>query len=169
VARLAGLLKIAPHNGSVATTLIRDYPLSRAVRVRLVGALVVTFGVALLAAALLAAITDVPSSVVAGLAVLAVVAVAATALLLGRGRYVVRLDDTGYRVRFVRGVGRSQARWVDVSDLTTAVVSGTPCVVLRLRDGASSTIPVNLIEGDREAFVEELQRRLDAGHGYRRL
>jgi hypothetical protein len=30
-------------------------------------------------------------------------------------------------------------------------------------------VPVNLIEGDREEFVDELQRRLDAGHGYRRL
>ena len=69
----------------------------------------------------------------------------------------------------LRGAGRAQARWTDVSDLTTTVVSGTPCVVLRLRDGTTSTVPVNLIEGDREEFVDELQRRLDAGHGYRRL
>jgi hypothetical protein len=66
-------------------------------------------------------------------------------------------------------VGRAQARWTDVAHLTTAVVSGTPCVVLRLRDGGSSTVPVDHIEGDREEFVEELRRRLDAGHGYRPL
>ena len=112
---------------------------------------------------------DLPGSVLAGLAVLAAVGLAVAGVLLGRGGTVVRLDDVGYRIRFVRGVGRSHARWTDVSDLTTAVVSGTPCVVLRLRDGASSTVPVNLLEGDREEFVDELQRRLDAGHGYRRL
>ena len=89
-------------------------------------------------------------------------------LLLGRRRYVVRLDDTGYRVRFVRGVGRAQARWTDVEDLATTHVSGSPCIVLRLRDGATSTVPVDLIEGDREELVDELRRRLDAGHGYRR-
>jgi hypothetical protein len=101
--------------------------------------------------------------------VLAVLGIAVLGLLLIRRPYVVRLDDLGYRIRFVRGAGRPGARWTDVLDLTTAVVSGTECVVLRLRDGGSSTLPVNVIEGDREEFVDELQRRLDAGHGYRRL
>jgi len=113
-----------------------------------------------------ALVADVPGRLAGAAAVLAALGLAAAAVLLTRGWSVVRLDDAGYRIRFVRGVGRSNARWTDVSDLTTAVVSGTPCVVLRLRDGGSSTA---LIEGDREEFVDELQRRLDAGHGYRRL
>jgi hypothetical protein len=169
VARAAELLKIASHNGPVSATGIREYGLARALRARLMGAFLATIGVVVLVVTVAAATAGVPGSVIGGLVALGVLGVVVTGVLLGRGWYVVRLDDTGYRVRFVRGVGRSHARWVDVADLTTAVVSGTPCVVLRLRDGGSSTVPVNLLEGDREEFVDELQRRLDAGHGYRRL
>lgn len=148
---------------------IRDYGLAPAVRARVLGTSLAALGLAVLVAAVVVATTDVPGAVLTGLVVLAVVAIAALGLLLGPRWYVVRLDETGYRLRFLRGAGRAQARWTDVLDLTTAVVSGAECVVLRLRDGGSSTVPVNVIEGDREAFVDELQRRLDAGHGYRRL
>lgn len=147
----------------------RDYGLAPAVRARLLGTSLAVVGLVVLLAAVVVAVADLPTGVLSGLVVLAVLGVAGVGILVGRRRYVVRLDDVGYRIRFVRGVGRAQARWTDVSDLTTAVVSGTPCVVLRLRDGGSSTVPVAMIEGDREEFVDELQRRLDAGHGYRRL
>jgi hypothetical protein len=133
------------------------------------GVCVTAVGVVVLVVCGVVLLTGLPSGTIAGLLVLAALAVVVLAVLLGRRWYVVRLDDTGYRVRLFRGVGRSQARWTEVEDLTTAVVSGTPCAVLRLRDGRTTTVPVNLIEGDREAFVEELGRRLDAGHGYRRL
>jgi hypothetical protein len=162
-------LKIAPHNGPVTTTGTRDYRLSRALRARLMGALFAAIGAVVLVVTAVAAVTDIPGAVLSGVAVVVLLGAGGAALLVGRGWSVVRLDEIGYRIRHVRGAGRSQARWTDVSDLTTTVVSGTPCVVLRLRDGATSTVPVNLIEGDREEFVDELQRRLDAGHGYRRL
>jgi hypothetical protein len=166
-------LKPAPHNDCVTSAADprapREYALAPAVRARLLGTSLAAIGLAVLVAAVVVAVADVPRSILTGLVVLAALGVAALAWLLGRRRYVVRLDDTGYRIRFVRGVGRSSARWTDVSDLTTAIVSGSQCVVLRLRDGHSSTVPVNAIEGDREEFVDELQRRLDAGHGYRRL
>jgi hypothetical protein len=162
-------LKIAPHNGSVTTTGTRDYRLARAVRARLLGAFIAALGAVVLVLTAVLAVAGVTREVVVGVAAVVVLGAVVAGLLLGRAWYVVRLDDTGYRIRFVRGVGQSHARWTDVSDLTTAVVSGTPCVVLRLRNGASSTLPVLLIEADREAFVDELQRRLDAGHGYRRL
>jgi hypothetical protein len=166
-------LKVASDNGRVTDPAradeTRDYGLAPAVRARLLGISLAPLGLAVLVGAVVVAATDVPGSVLTGLVVLAVLAVAVLVLLLAPRRYVVRLDATGYRLRFLRGAGRTQARWTDVADLTTAVVSGAQCVVLRLRDGGSSTVPVNLIEGDREAFVDELQRRLDAGHGYRRL
>jgi hypothetical protein len=147
----------------------RDYGIAPALRARLLGTFLAAIGLAVLVAAVVVTLTGLPVGVLSGLVVLAVVAVAALGAALGPKRYVVRLDDVGYRVRFVRGAGRTGARWTDVLDLTTAVVSGEPCVVLRLRDGGSTTVPVAMIEGDREEFVDELQRRLDAGHGYRRL
>jgi hypothetical protein len=162
-------LKVAPHNGGVSETGTREYGLAPAVRARLMGISLATVGAAVLVVSVLVRLVDLPSGTIAGLLVLAALGVVALAVLLGRRWYVVRLDDTGYRVRLVRGAGRAQARWTEVEDLTTAVVSGTPCVVLRLRDGQTTTLPVNLIEGDREEFVDELQRRLDTGHGYRRL
>lgn len=148
---------------------VLDYALAPGLRARLLGSSLALAGVALLVVALVVAVTPVPIGVLSGLVVLAAIGLGVLTFLLAPRRYVVRLDPTGYRVRFVRGVGRAHARWTDVEDLTTAVVSGTECVVLRLRDGGTSTVPVNLIEGDREAFVDELRRRLDTGHGYRPL
>ena len=156
------------HNDPVSTTGTRDYALAASVRARLMGAFLAVLGLLVLAVSVVSAVADLPAGAATGLVVLAGLAMVALAVVLGRRWYVVRLDDTGYRVRFVRGVGRPQARWTDVEDLTTAVFSGAECVVLRLRDGGTSTIPVNVIEGDREEFVDELRRRLDAGHGYRR-
>lgn len=155
--------------GPVTDSTSRDYGLATAVRARLWGISLGVVGLVLLVVAAVVAVTGLPPAAVSALVVLAVCGVVGVALLLGRRWYVVRLDETGYRIRFVRGVGRAHARWTDVEDLTTAVVGGTQCVVLRLRDGQTSTVPVNLIEGDREQFVDELQRRLDTGHGYRRL
>lgn len=84
-------------------------------------------------------------------------------VVIGRGAYVVRLGDEGYRVRFVRGAGVKQARWSDVADAVTTDVAGSPCVVLRLKDGRSTTIPVEVMAGDREAFVRELRAHLGRG------
>jgi hypothetical protein len=148
---------------------VRDYGLSQALRIRLMGAFLGVLGVALLVMTVVGAALDLPQEVLGGVVVLAVVGVFVLGFLLVRQRYVVRLDDAGFRIRFVRGVGESQGRWADVEDLATTRISGAECVVLRLRNGRTATIPVNLIEGDREEFVDELQRRLDAGHGYRRL
>jgi hypothetical protein len=80
---------------------------------------------------------------------------------------VVRLDEAGYRIRFVRGAGVRQGTWKDVEDVTTATVAGERCVVLRLRDGRTSTVPVGLLAGRTEDFVEDLRAHLNRGHGYR--
>jgi hypothetical protein len=147
----------------------RDYGLSQALRIRLMGAFLGAIGVVLLVMTVAVTVLGLPPDVLSGLVILAVVGVFVLGFLLVRRWYVVRLDEAGFRIRFVRGVGESQGRWADVEDLATTRVSGSECVVLRLRTGRTATIPVNLIEGDREEFVDELQRRLDAGHGYRRL
>jgi hypothetical protein len=82
---------------------------------------------------------------------------------------VVRFDESGYRVRLVRGTGVRQAPWRDVEDAVAGTVAGSRCVTLRLRDGRSTVVPVELLAGPEDAFVLDLQRRLNRGHGYRPL
>lgn len=147
----------------------REYGLSPILRARLMGVFLAAIGIVLVVATVAVAALGLPADVLSVIVIATVAAIFGLGFLLVRRWHVVRLDEVGYRVRFVRGVGVAQARWADVHDLTTAIAGGAECVQLRLRDGGMTTIPVDLIEGDREEFVDELQRRLDAGHGYKRL
>lgn len=146
-----------------------SYGLAPILRARLMGTFLAGIGALLVVMTVLVAVLQLSPDVLGFLVVLVIVGIFALGFALSRRWYVVRLDEVGYQVRFVRGAGQARGRWQDVEDLTTAIVGGTECVVLRLRSGESTTIPVNLIEGDREEFVDELQRRLDAGHGYKRI
>jgi len=128
---------------------------------RLLGA-----GLALVGAVVvLAALLPLPGGTVGVVLVLAALGV----LLLGLARRVtvVRLDETGYRVRLIRGAGVRRAQWRAVEDVVASTVAGTRCVVLRLRDGRTTTVPVGVLEGRAEDFVGDLQRHLNQGHGYR--
>jgi hypothetical protein len=110
-----------------------------------------------------------PTGILTAGVVLVVVCVLAAGLLLTRMATVVRLDDAGYRVRLIRGAGVRQARWPDVEDVVTSTVAGERCVVLRLRDGRTTTVPVRVLAGRPEDFVKDLREHLDKGHGYRRI
>ena len=62
------------------------------------------------------------------------------------------------------------AAWTDVEDAATAhAARACPCVVLQLRDGRTTTIPVAALAADREEFVRDLQAHLQRGHGLRPL
>ena len=76
---------------------------------------------------------------------------------------VVRLDATGYRVSMVRGAGVKEGRWSEVEDAVTAAVRGFPCVVIRLRDGRTTTIPVQALAADPDDFARDVQERLRVG------
>ena len=137
--------------------------------VRLVGLALAAVGVLVLLGTVLAA-TVLPGRV-SGSGALAVLV---TVLLLGLGGLlavrratVVRLDVSGYQVRHVRGAGVRQAGWREVEDAAAATVAGERCVVLRLRDGRTTTIPVDVLAGSSEEFVRDLQQHLNRGHGYR--
>lgn len=145
----------------------RDYGLAPQLRARLMGTFLACIGITLLVITVVVYTFELPGDVLSGLVILTVIGIFTLGFLLGRRWYVVRLDDLGYQVRFVRGAGQARARWVDVADLATSEVHAAKCVVLRLRNGGSTTIPVDLIEGDKEEFVDELRRRLRASQGRR--
>jgi hypothetical protein len=145
-----------------------DFGLAPALRARLLGTGLVAIGVVVALGVLIGWLTDLPEAIVSGLVVLAAVGVVALGLLVGVRHWVLRLDQTGYRVRVLRVEARS-ARWTDVLDLQSGTVSGVPCVVLRLRDGRTTALPVGAIEGDAATLTDSLTAHLDRGHGYRRL
>lgn len=145
-----------------------DYRLSPAFAARLVGAALVVTAVVVFAATAVVGLAGLPLAVLVIVVVLGVVAV----LTLGwrlRSTPVVRCDRDGYRVSLVRGAGVTEARWSDVADAATASPRGIPCVVLHLKDGRTTTIPVQALAIDREQFVRELQRHLQRGQGLRPL
>lgn len=139
--------------------------------VRLVGLGLALVGLLALLLVLVVTVAPLPDAALG--AGLIVVLVAWLGVLVGvavlRRRDVVRLDDVGYRVRHIRGAGVREATWKDVEDATAPTVRGDRCVLLRLRDGRTTTIPVDVLRGSSDAFVTDLQERLDAGRGYRAL
>jgi hypothetical protein len=139
--------------------------------VRLVGLALAGVGVLVLLLTVLAVTVvrrDVGGTgVVVGLVMALLVGLGALAVV--RRTVVVRLDDSGYQVRLVRGAGVQRAGWTEVEDVAATTVAGDRCVVLRLRDGRTTTIPVDVLAGSSDDFVRDLQRHLNRGHGYRPL
>ncbi len=150
-----------------------DFALAPALRARLLGTGIVAIGAVVLLGVLVTALAGLPGTIVTGLVVLALVGAVVLVGLVGVRHWVLRLDDLGYRVRVLRSVSGSEqarsARWTDVLDLQASTVAGQRCVVLRLRDGRTTVLPVAAVEGDPTALTEALTTHLDRGHGYRRL
>jgi len=138
-----------------------DYRLSPLLAARLLGASLVVFGLLVFLATAVVVLFSAPVLILTVTVVACVVGVFATGWFLTRKSYVVHLDAEGYHVRYVRGAGVNRARWADVEDAVTTTVAGSPCVVLRLRDGRSTTIPVDVLAGDRDEFVQQVRAYLD--------
>ncbi len=137
-----------------------EYRLAPAVVLRSAGAAFVLLAVAVLVLSVVTALADgtfVVVGVVAGLGLLGVVGGVWWA---ANRAYVVRLDSLGYEVRMVRGAGVKRGRWADVAQASTAEVGGQPCVVLALRDGRTTTVPVGVLAGDRDEFVTRVRALL---------
>jgi hypothetical protein len=137
-----------------------DYRLAPAIAARLMGVFLVGVALLVLATRVVVALIDAPPIVLLVVAVLGVASVVGAGYLLNRRAYVVRLDAAGYRVRLVRGAGVREARWVEVEEAVTGSPRGLPCVILRLRDGRSTTIPVQALAGEPEAFVRDVRAHL---------
>lgn len=146
-----------------------DYRLSPALAARMMGACIVLLAIVVFVMTLVVAAFDASIGVLAVAVFLVLLGIAAAGWYLTQRAYVVRLGADGYRVRLVRGAGVKQARWKDVEDAVTTTIHNQPCLVLRLRDGRTTTIPVAALAGNREAFVRDVQEHLNRGHGLRKL
>ncbi len=140
-----------------------------AVAARLLGVLLCAVAVLILLSTVVLAVLDLHT-------VFLLVPVGLTLVLLAlagwawrtRG-WVARLTPEGYRIQWVRGVGTASGRWQDVEDAVTTTIANAPVVVLRLRDGRTTTIPVEVLATDREAFVRDVQQHLQRGRGLRKF
>ncbi|GAA2140529.1 hypothetical protein GCM10009844_10220 [Nocardioides koreensis] len=146
-----------------------DYRLSPALGARLMGTLLVLLALLLFASTALVALLHLPLDLLVLLAFLGLVAVFGLGYVLTRRTYVLRLDDEGYRVRLIRGAGVTTARWKDVEEVAAASPRGIACLVLRLRDGRTTTIPVAAVAADREELARDVRDRARRGEGLRPL
>jgi len=146
---------------------VSSYRFSAPFIVRLLGTGLAACGLVVVLLAIAVVVLDAPAWLLLGGAVLVLLLLAGVLWL--RSAPVVTLDARGYRVRLVRGAGVRRAGWRDVEDAVATVVAGERCVVLRLRDGRSTTVPAGALAGSPDAFVRDLQGHLDRGNGYRPL
>lgn len=152
-----------PQDGPVV------YRLGSAVTARLLGLALMLAAVLVVLASAVVALAGLGFGVVAGVLALALLGVLALGWWLRARAYVVRCEPEGYRIGLVRGAGVKQERWSAVEDAVAAAPRGVPAVVLRLRDGRTTTIPVGLLAVDRDDFVRQVQRHLQHGQGLRPL
>lgn len=150
-----------------ATPEAATYALAPAVVTRFVGLALVVVALAMFVGTALVAALDLPPDLLVGLLLLCALGVGTLAWWLRSRAWVLSCDAEGYVVRRVRGAGVTRARWTEVDDASVAVRHDVACVVLRLRDGGSTTIPVGVLAVDKDDFVRELQQRLQTARGLR--
>lgn len=141
---------------------VTDYRLAPVFAARLVGLGLVVLAVVAFALTAVALTWSWPADLVVVVVVLGLVAVLGTASWLRSQAYVVRLTDAGYRVRFVRGVGVAEGRWDQVREAVSAHPRDVVCLVLQRHDGTTTSIPVEMLAGDRDAFAADVRARLQA-------
>lgn len=149
--------------------MVSDYRLSPVLIARLVGAALVLLAVLVFVATGVSVVLGLPALTLVAVVLVGLLGIAGSAYWLRRRVVVVHLDENGYRVRLVRGVGVASGPWTEVSEAVTSHLGTEPCVVLRLRDGRTTTIPMSALAADRDEFVRDLQAHLQHGHGLRPL
>jgi MFS family permease len=148
----------------------------RAVAVLAFGGLALIAGVDVLALAVVDRWRD--DNVIAAVAFWVFVAVGVV-LLVGMIRSVVqiirqptvlRLDASGYRVSRQSGAtGIRRAAWSDVKRVLQDRRDGRAYVVVQLRSGGSTQIPVRAVATPSDVWIADLDDRLNRAHGQRRL
>ncbi len=153
----------------MSTETVTVHRLAPAVAARLLGLVLCAVAVLILASTVAIAVVDLHTVyLLVPVAITVAVLVASWWVWREKG-WIARFTDEGYRIQWVRGVGTPSGRWKDVEDAVTTTVADSPVVVLRLRDGRTTTIPVEVLATDREELVRDLQRHLRRGQGLREL
>ncbi|UDY23338.1 hypothetical protein [Nocardioides sp. Kera G14] len=139
------------------------YRLAPQVRVRFIGLYLVALAIVVFALTVVFVAADLTPDVMIVIAVLGLIGLGVLAWWLSSRAYVVRATPDAYEVRLVRGAGTRSARWAAVEDAVTTSPHGIDCVVLRLKDGTTTTIPVELLAVQKDEFVRQLQGFLQQG------
>jgi hypothetical protein len=120
------------------------------------GGFLALVGVTIIGTAGVVGLFHLPIDILSVVVILAAVSVVVVGFMVSRLAVLVRLDDVGYQVRYLRRAGVKQARWADVEDVVSGFASEQPVVVIRLHDGRTTTIPVNLLAGSSEDFAKDI-------------
>ena len=153
----------------MAAPLPSEYRLAPQMVARLVGLYLVLLAVVMFVAAPVVAVAHLTPDVLVGLLLVGLTGLFVAGWWLRSRAVVLQCTEAGYRVRLVRGAGVHEARWTDVKDAVTTTTRNIPCVVLRLKDGRTTTIPVGVLAADKEEFVRQLRRHLQRGQKLRPL
>ena len=143
---------------------VTTYRLAPALGVRLVGRSLVTLAVVVVLATLAGVLTGVGWRLAGVVAAVGTALVAGWAWYLLRRAWAVRLSAREYDVRLLTGVGTATATWSQVEEVVAATLGGSPCLVLRLRDGRMTRLPMTAIAGDADAFAHDVRRRVRDAH-----
>lgn len=145
-----------------ASSEITYYRLAPLVAARFLGAGVVALAVVVFVVTAVVGLTGIAFEWILLVVGVGLVGVLALGWWLRAKAYVVRATAQGYAVRLVRGAGVREARWVDVAELATTTAHGADCLIIRLKDGGTTTVPVSILALDQEQFVHEVKARLSA-------
>ncbi len=140
-----------------------EYGVSPALTARLLGVALGVVGLVVLVATAIVIATSAAALIVALTAMAGVLLMSIAAWWLTRRAVVIRLDDQGYRIRYVRGAGEVSSRWADVVDAALTPVAQTSCLVIRLRNGRTTTLPLEVIRHPRKLWADCEERLARAG------
>lgn len=140
------------------------YRLAPALGIRLVGRSLVSLAVVVVVASLAGLLFGVGWVFAGGVTVVGLVLVGAWAWWLLRRAEAVRLDDLGYDVHLLGGVGTTSASWSEVAEVVAASPGGTPCLVIRLTGGRGTRLPMRALAGDPDVFARDVRRRVRNAH-----
>jgi len=141
------------------------YRLGAAHLLRLAGTIVIGLGLLWIVGTFLA----IPGPLRVVLAIVTIGVLVTLVVAAVRPPRILTMDEAGYRVRWVRGSGRASAAWREVEGVTNRRVGTAELMVVELRDGTSTTVPLTLLGPAHLAAQREVHERLNSAHGYRRL